>query len=244
MAKPKVLLTRRWPKEAETRLFHSFDVTFDESDKPLDQKSLIEAIKHYDGIACTVTDKINAETFYNSSPQKCKIIANYGVGVNHIDIEVARKHRIIVTNTPDVLTEATAEIAITLILMTSRRASEGEREIRTGKWRGWRPTHLLSQGTNNKTLGIIGMGRIGRATARKAAFGLGMNIIYYNRSPINNLEPFEARRANTIKELCSCSDVVSLHCASNKNTKYLLSAEAISAMKPDAIVINTAVAML
>ncbi len=240
MSKPKILLTRRWPKEAESKLFNFFDVTFDENDRPLCQEELIDGMKLHDGIACTVTDKIDAMTLSEITSHKCKIIANYGVGVNHIDIKAASQKGILVTNTPDVLTETTAEIAITLILMTGRRASEGERELRTGGWEGWKPTHLLGQSLNNKTLGIVGMGRIGRATAKKAAFGLGMKVAYYNRSPISDLGPFEAQKFDSIRELCACSDFVSLHCASSEDTKHILDSEAIAALSTDAIVINTA----
>ena len=240
MPKPRILLTRRWPKEAEAKLFEAFDVTADSKDRPISRETLIDALRSHDGLACTVSDQIDAAVIRKSVPCRCKIIANFGVGTNHIDIKVAQESGIIVTNTPDVLTDATADLALTLILMVSRRVGEGEREIRNGLWTGWRPTHMLGRQISGKTLGIVGMGRIGRATAMRAAYGFGMKIIFYNRSALSDCGPIEAKQLSSVEEVCASSDVISLHCASNRDTRHIINQKAISQMKPEAIIINTA----
>jgi len=240
MSKPRILLTRRWPEESEHALRTAFDVTADAGDRPLSSDALIAAMKEHDGIACTVTDRLDASTLDAASAGRCRIIANFGVGVNHIDAKAAARHGIVVTNTPGVLTDATADIALTLMLMTCRRAGEGERELRAGGWAGWRPTHLLGREMTGKTLGIIGMGRIGRATARRAALGFGMKVVFYNRSRLDDIGAFEAEQLATVGDVCARADIVSLHCPGGEETRHILNADAISAMKPDAVVINTA----
>jgi len=240
MSKPRILLTRRWPEMSERELRDNFDVTFDAGDTPLSPDALIAAMRDHDGIACTVTDRLDADVLEAASTGKCRIIANFGVGVNHIDVAAAARHGMVVTNTPGVLTDATADIALTLMLMTARRAGEGERELRTGNWAGWRPTHLLGRELTGKTLGIIGMGRIGRATAQRAALGFGMKIVFYNRSRLEDTGPFEAIQLPTVRDVCAAADIISLHCPGGEETRHILNAEAMSAMKPDALIINTA----
>jgi len=240
MTKPRILLTRRWPEMSERELRDNFDVTFDAGDTPLSPDALIAAMREHDGIACTVTDRLDADVLEAASTGKCRIIANFGVGVNHIDVAAAARHGMVVTNTPGVLTDATADIALTLMLMTARRAGEGERELRAGNWAGWRPTHLLGRELTGKTLGIIGMGRIGRATAQRAALGFGMKIVFYNRSRLEDTGPFEAIQLPTVRDVCAAADIISLHCPGGEETRHILNAEAMSAMKPDALIINTA----
>ena len=240
MPKPRILLTRRWPEMSERELRDNFDVTFDAGDTPLSPDALIAAMRDHDGIACTVTDRLDADVLEAASAGKCRIIANFGVGVNHIDVAAAARHGMVVTNTPGVLTDATADIALTLMLMTARRAGEGERELRAGNWAGWRPTHLLGRELTGKTLGIIGMGRIGRATAQRAALGFGMKIVFYNRSRLEDTGPFEAIQLPTVRDVCAAADIISLHCPGGEETRHILNAEAMSAMKPDALIINTA----
>lgn len=240
MSKPRILLTRRWPEMSERELRDNFDVTFDAGDTPLSPDALIAAMREHDGIACTVTDRLDADVLEAASTGKCRIIANFGVGVNHIDVAAAARHGMVVTNTPGVLTDATADIALTLMLMTARRAGEGERELRAGNWAGWRPTHLLGRELTGKTLGIIGMGRIGRATAQRAALGFGMKIVFYNRSRLEDTGPFEAIQLPTVRDVCAAADIISLHCPGGEETRHILNAEAMSAMKPDALIINTA----
>jgi len=240
MPKPRILLTRRWPQDAEDALRGIFEVTADAEDRPLSREALIAAMLEHDGIAATVTDRLDAEVLDAASAGKCRIIANFGVGVNHIDAAAAARNGMVVTNTPGVLTDATADIALTLMLMTCRRAGEGERELRAGDWAGWRPTHLLGRQLMGKTLGIIGMGRIGRATARRAALGFGMKIVFYNRSQLDDVGPIEARQLATVGDVAAAADVISLHCPGGEETRHILNAEALAVMKPDAVVINTA----
>jgi len=240
MPKPRILLTRRWPQDAEDALRGIFEVTADAEDRPLSREALIAAMLEHDGIAATVTDRLDAEVLDAASAGKCRIIANFGVGVNHIDAAAAARNGMVVTNTPGVLTDATADIALTLMLMTCRRAGEGERELRAGDWAGWRPTHLLGRQLTGKTLGIIGMGRIGRATARRAALGFGMKIVFYNRSQLDDVGPIEARQLATVGDVAAAADVISLHCPGGEETRHILNAEALAVMKPDAVVINTA----
>ena len=156
-----------------------FDATFREGDVPLGQDGLKAAMGEYDVLCPTVSDRIDAEVI--AGGDRVKLIANYGVGFDHIDLAAAKAKGIAVTNTPGVLTDATADLAMTLLLMAARRAGQGERELRAGNWRGWRPTHLIGSSLKDKVLGLVGFGRIGIATARRAHHGFGMKIAYYGR---------------------------------------------------------------
>jgi len=160
MARPRLLLTRKWPSVCESRLSGDYETTLNHSDMPLYAEELAAAMRDYDAVLCTVTDRLGPEAFEGA---RARIVGNFGVGVDHIALDAARAAGIRVVNTPGVLTDATAEIALALILMTARRTAEGEREVRAGHWQGWRPTHLLGRGLSGRTLGIAGMGRIGRA---------------------------------------------------------------------------------
>src|SRR3954452_12609882 len=177
-----VLVTRRLPPAVESRLAGLFRATLNESDEPLDRQTLEAAMCEYDALVPTVTDRIDA-SLIRTKGRRVRIIANFGAGTDHIDVYAAREAGILVTNTPDALTEATAELAILLMLMAARRAGEGERELRSGRWTGWRPTPLVGQGLAGRTLGLIGLGRIAQRTAFKA-LGLGMKIQYFARSPV------------------------------------------------------------
>ena len=240
MSNPKVLQTRRWPQAAEQALNALFDVTVDAEDLPLSHEALIEGVKTHDAIAVTVTDKIDADVIAAAAEGQCQIIANFGVGVNHIDLAAAAKHGLPVANTPGVLTDATADIAMTLMLMACRRAAEGEREIRNNAWSGWRPTHLLGMDFSGKTVGIIGMGRIGKAMARRCALGFGMKVVFYNRSKVTDCEDINAVQLETVEEVCAKADIVSLHCPGGDETRHILSASALAAMPSHGLVINTA----
>jgi lactate dehydrogenase-like 2-hydroxyacid dehydrogenase len=240
MSNPKVLQTRRWPQAAEQALNALFDVTVDAEDRPLSREALIEGVKTHDAIAVTVTDKIDAEVIAAAAEGQCQIIANFGVGVNHIDLAAAAKHGLPVANTPGVLTDATADIAMTLMLMACRRAAEGEREIRNNAWSGWRPTHLLGMDFSGKTVGIIGMGRIGKAVARRCALGFGMKVVFYNRSKVTDCGDINAVQLETVEEVCAKADIVSLHCPGGDETRHILSASALAAMPSHGLVINTA----
>lgn len=241
MAKPSVLLTRRWPNVVEQKLSEDYDVVLNRNDQPLSATDFREAIAKYDAVLPTVTDKISAEAL-DVPKVKTKILANYGVGFSHIDVNAAAKHGIAITNTPDVLSECTADLAMTLMLMVARRAGDGEREVRAGAWSGWRPTHLIGTKVSGKTLGIIGFGRIGQQMARRAHHGFGMEIVVFNRSPVDPsiLAQFNARQVDTIEHLMPLCDFVSLHCPGGPENRNMINTARLDLMKPDAFLINTA----
>ena len=238
--KLSIFVTRRWPQAAEAALGEHFDVTLNDGDKPLSRDALIDGFASHDIAAPTVSDKIDAEIVAAGAAGKCRLISNYGVGVNHIDLAAAAAHDIPVTNTPGVLTDATADITMTLMLMLCRRAGEGERELRAGEWTGWRPTHLVGRALSGRKLGIIGMGRIGRAVAHRAHFGFGMDVVFQNRSPIADGAGVGARQLMDVAAVCAASDFVSLHCAATAETANIMNADAIATMRPGGYLINTA----
>jgi lactate dehydrogenase-like 2-hydroxyacid dehydrogenase len=240
MSKLKVLVTRRWPEEVERALGERFDITLNEADRPLSQAELAGAMGEYDVLCPTVSDKIDATVI--GGGDRVKLIANYGVGFDHIDIAAAQAKGIAVSNTPGVLTDATADIAMTLLLMAARRAGEGERELRAGAWTGWRPTHLIGSALKGKRLGLVGMGRIAIATARRAHHGFGMNIAYYGRRQCDPTVAKElgARFYPALPDLLAASDFVSLHVPGGAETANLIDARALAAMKPGSYLINTA----
>lgn len=239
--KTTVLLTRRWPQAVEDYLGARFDVTCNESDDALDANSLREAFGRYDIICPTVSDRIGSDII-GPRTRRTKLLANFGVGYDHIDLAACRAAGVSVTNTPGVLTDATADLAMTLMLMAARRAGEGERELRAGKWTGWRPTHMLGSSLSGKTLGLVGFGRIAQATALRAHSGFGMNIIYYSRSaaPPGVEVAFNARRAGNLEALLAESDFVSLHVPGGAETSGMIGARELARMKPGAILVNTA----
>lgn len=241
MVKPKVLVTRRWPAAVEAQLSDSFDTVFNTTDKPLTPVQFRDALGSFDAVLPTVTDKIGRDALELPRPQT-KILANYGVGFSHIDMGRVADHGICVTNTPDVLSECTADLAMTLLLMIARRAGEGERELRAGKWSGWRPTHLVGSKVSGKTLGIIGFGRIGQEMARRAHHGFGMDIVVQNRSTVapDILAKFNARQVESIDDLMPICDFISLHCPGGPQNRHLINASRLNLMKPDAYLINTA----
>lgn len=241
MAKPSVLVTRRWPEAVEARLEQDYDVVLNSSDRPLRPEQFRDALTRFDAILPTVTDRLGAEALDVKNPQT-RILGNYGVGYSHICEESARKLGLTVTNTPDVLSDCTADIAMTLMLMAARRAGEGEREIRAGRWTGWRPTHLVGTSVSGKTLGIIGFGRIGREMARRAHHGFGMKIRVQNRSRVapELLDECGAVQVETVDELLPQCDFVSLHCPGGTANRHLIDAARLKLMKPGAFLINTA----
>ena len=239
-AKLRVVLTRRWPESVEQAMAEYFDLRINHENRAMTDEELGEALGWADVLCPTVTDGITAELL-SASHVKTQLLANFGVGFNHIDMGAADQAGIKVTNTPGVLTDATAEIALTLLLNTARRASEGERLVRSGEWAGWHPTHMLSTQVTGKTLGIIGLGRIGLAFARQAHFGLGMPILYSGRGPKSGhvLGGLPARYCG-LEELLEQSDFVSLHCPASEQTRHLINSETLALMKPEAHLINTA----
>ena len=241
MAKPRVLVTRRWPAAVEAQLAQDFDVRLNTADTPLGPEDFRAAMRDYDAILPTVTDKLGAPALDIDNPQ-VRILANYGVGYSHIDLDSVSRHGIVVTNTPDVLSECTADLAMTLMLVAARRAGEGERELRAGQWTGWRPTHMVGTKVSGKTLGIIGYGRIGQEMARRAHQGFGMKILAYNRSPIalEVLAQCGATQVANLDDLLPQCDFVSLHCPGGDANRHLIDARRLGMMRPDAFLINTA----
>lgn len=241
MTRPKVILTRRWPAEVEAAIAARYDLEVNQADRPLDAAALRDALARADALCPTVTDRIDAAVL-GTRPVRVRVLGNFGVGFNHIDLDAARRAGLAVTNTPGVLTECTADIALTLLLMVARRAGEGERELRAGAWTGWRPTHLLGTQVSGKTLGLIGFGRIAQAVARRAHAGFGMRVLFHTRSapPPEVVAALGATQAASLDDLLAQSDFVSLHCPGGAATHHLLNAERLARMRPDAFLINTA----
>ncbi len=235
-----ILVTRKWPTEVETLLAARLDVRLNDGDAPMGAAALTDAMARYDVICPTVTDRITAEML-DQPGRTVRLLCNYGAGVDHIDLEACRRNGVIVTNTPDVLTEATAEIAILLMLMVARRAGEGAGELRAGQWTGWRPTHMIGMQLAGKTLGLIGFGRIAQATARKAR-ALGMEIVYHSRRRADSTveRALDARFEPELTGLLSVADVVSLHMPGGAETERFIGAAELRAMRPTGILINTA----
>jgi len=239
--KPRIIVTRRWPATVEKVLSEQFETTFNTSDVPLTQDQLRTAFVEYDAILPTVSDSLPAAAFPEGTA-RTRLLGNFGVGFSHIDTEAARRLGITVTNTPGVLTDCTADIAMTLLLGVARRAGEGERELRSGNWTGWRPTHMIGSRVSGKTIGIIGMGRIGKATARRAHFGFGMDVVFYNRSKVDDDETraMAARQLPTIEDVLAEADFVSLHCPGGAENRHLMDGRRLAGMKRGAFLINTA----
>ncbi|MEY2855173.1 MAG: hypothetical protein RL030_2305 [Pseudomonadota bacterium] len=239
--RPRILLTRRWPEGVERHLAERYEVTLNDSDTPLTVAQLIVAMRGHDVLCPTVTDAITAEVI-EAPGRRVRLIGNFGVGFNHIDIAAAKRAGVRVSNTPDVLTDATADLALLLLLMATRRAGEGERELRAGRWTGWRPTHLMGLGIAGRTLGLIGYGRIAQATARRAQRAFGMRVVYNSRNRATSQVEAEcgAQYVDSVDALLGMSDVVSLHCPGGAETHHLIDARRLALMKPSAVLVNTA----
>ncbi|NUS70983.1 MAG: D-glycerate dehydrogenase [Ensifer adhaerens] len=240
-SKPRILVTRRWPAAVEQVLAERFGVTLNEGDVPLTAAELAEALRTYDAVLPTVSDRLPADLFAGGG-LRAKVLGNYGVGYNHIDVAAAKAADIVVTNTPGVLTDCTADIAMTLLLAVARRAGEGERQVRAGEWSGWRPTHMIGGKVTGKTLGIIGFGRIGKAMAKRCHFGFDMDVVFYNRSRIDPAEAsrYGARQLDTVEDVLKVADFVSLHCPGGGENRHLINAERLALMKKGAYLVNTA----
>ena len=237
--KPKIILTRQLPDSIETRMRELFNATLNESDMPLSKEELIAAVQSADVLVPTVTDTIDEEIIAAAGPQ-LKLIASFGVGVDHIDLKAAREKGITVTNTPGVLTEDTADVVMSLILAVPRRIAEGDVRARSGQWNGWSPTGMLGRRINGKRLGIVGMGDIGEAVARRAR-GFGMSIHYHNRKPVHPQleEELEATYWDSLDQMLPRMDIVSVNCPSTPQTQNLLSRERLSLLQPHAYLVNT-----
>ena len=241
MTKPVAIVTRKWPEENEKRLKELFDVQLNESDKPFTAEELKSALQNCDVLMPTVTDKITADIL-SVENRRANMIGNFGVGFNHIDINAAKEQGITVSNTPSVLTDCTADIAMSLLLMVARRVGQGERELRSDNWTGWRPTHLLGTKVTGKKLGVIGFGRIGQAVAKRAHFGFDIDIQYWDPYdiPADVTKKFNATKLDTIEDVCRECDFVSINCPATKETFHLMNDERFKLMKKSAFIINTA----
>jgi glyoxylate reductase len=237
--KPLVVVTRKLPEVIETRMMELFDTRLNESDAPWTKAEMIEAIQAAEILVPTVTDRITSSVLAHANPN-LRLIANYGTGVDHIDVEAAYARGITVTNTPGVLTEDTADMTMALILAVARRLVEGERLARSGDWSGWSPTSMLGHRITGKRLGILGMGRIGTAVARRAR-GFGLAIHYHNRRrvPAELESELEATHWDSLDQMVARMDIVSVNCPHTPATFHLLSARRLKLMRPDAIIVNT-----
>ncbi|MBO9449077.1 D-glycerate dehydrogenase [Tropicibacter sp. R16_0] len=234
----KLWITRPMTAEVEARARRDFDVESRESTLPLTPDEMRRALNDFDVVVPTLGDLFSAEVFAAVPNPRCRLLANFGVGYNHIDVQAAQSAGIRVTNTPGAVTDATADIAMTLILMTARRAGEGERLVRSGGWQGWHPTQMLGTHVTGKTVGIVGMGRIGQAIARRCHFGFGMDVAYVARSE-KSLE-FPATRADTLENLAGQVDFLVVAVPGGPETQHLINAPILSAMQPTAMLINIA----
>jgi len=239
-ARLKVVLTRRLPDAVETRMRELFDAELNLKDIPMDRATLEASVQRADVLAPTITDEIDADLIARAGDQ-LKMIANFGAGVDHIDVDAAVARGIIVTNTPGVLTEDTADLAMSLILAVSRRLVEGANIVQSGDFQGWTPTWMCGRKLWGKRLGIVGMGRIGQALARRAK-AFGMQVHYHNRKPVSEriAEELGATYWDDLDQMLARMDVISLNCPATRETHHLLSARRLALLQPHAILINTA----
>lgn len=233
-----LFITRKLPDPVLDKAREVFDVTVRDNTAPLSRNELIQSLSAYDVVLPTLGDAYRADIFDAVPEKRTKLLANFGVGYNHIDAAAARAAGIEVTNTPGAVTDATADIALTLMLMTCRRAGEGERLVRSGQWGGWHPTQLLGLHMSGKTLGVVGMGRIGQAIAQRAHFGFGMAVKFYNRSPKEM--PFPAQKVAELTDLAAQVDVMVIAVPGGAETHHLIDAAVLSAMQPHAHLVNIA----
>lgn len=233
-----VLVTRPLPQPVMDALAGAARVAVRGDVTPMSQAEMGAALRGYDAILPTIGDRFSAEIFAGVTDIRTGLLANFGVGYNHIDVEAARARGIAVTNTPGVLTDATADLALTLVLATARRAGEGERLLRSGQWDGWHPTQLLGTHVTGKTVGIVGMGRIGAAIARRCHFGFGMEVVFFNRSPKTPDMP--ARQVGTLGALAQAADIVVIAVPGGADTHHLIDASFLAAMKTSALLVNIA----
>lgn len=240
MGRPKILLTRQWPNAVVDHLSARYGVTIDPQNRALERDQLIDAMCAFDAICPTITDTLDAGVLLTGHA-RTRLLCNFGAGLDHVDLNAAKQAGLVVTNTPDVLTQSTAELAILLMLMLSRRVGEGEHELRSGRWRGWHPTHLLGHSLSGKLLALIGFGRIARATAEIAASAFGMRIAYHSRNRGDLPESLRhAEYYGDLDTLLVEADVVSLHCPGGEATHHLIDGDRLALCKSSALIINTA----
>ncbi|WP_394197073.1 2-hydroxyacid dehydrogenase [Litoreibacter albidus] len=230
----KLLISRTLPPAVMEKARATFDVTLRDKDAPMTEAEVTEALDSYDMILPTLGDQFTSSAISAAKP-RAKLLANFGVGFNHIDVHAARAKGIAVTNTPGAVTDATADIALTLMLMTARRAGEGERLVRAGNWSGWHPTQMLGLHLTGKTVGIIGMGRIGQAIAQRCHHGFGCKIVFANRSM---KDVAGATQLDSLAQVAEVADVLVAATPGGAETRHLIGADVFSAMQPHAIFIN------
>ncbi|MBE9558291.1 MAG: D-glycerate dehydrogenase [Proteobacteria bacterium] len=237
--KPLVIVTRKLPDVIETRLMELFDTQLNLDDKPMSQAELVKAAQEADVLVPTVTDSIDAGVL-SQAGEKLRLIASFGTGVDHIDLATARTRGITITNTPGVLTEDTADMTMALILAVPRRLTEGERLLRSGNWTGWSPTTMLGHRIWGKRMGIVGMGRIGSALARRAR-GFGLSVHYHNRRRVREEleQELEATYWDSLDQMLAHMDIVSVNCPHTPATFHLLSARRLTLLRPHAYIVNT-----
>ncbi len=237
--RPRVGVTRRLPEAVERALRERFDIVQPDEQRALSADELAAMLRDCDALLPTVTDRIDA-ALLGAGALRCRLLANFGVGVNHIDLDAATRAGIVVTNTPDVLTDDTADLTMALMLAVMRRLGEGERAVRAGAWQGWHPTQFLGRRLSGKTLGVVGLGRIGRAVAQRAEAGFGMKIVAWSRSKRRASEVgTQIERVNRLDQLLEASHVVSVHCPLVPTTRHLISTAQFARMRPEAVLINT-----
>lgn len=241
MSRARVVLTRRWPAAVEDALRERYELVVNDDDRPFDAAALARALDEADAVCPTVTDTVDAAVI-GGGARRARILANYGVGFNHIDIGQARRSGLVVTNTPGVLTDCTADLTLLLLLMVARRAGQGERLVRADAWTGWAPTQLLGTRVSGKTLGLIGFGRIARAVAARAHHGFGMRVVFYTPGAVDpaHAAALGATACNSLEDVLEAADFVSLHCPGGAATRHLVDAERLARMRPHACLVNTA----
>ncbi|HET9513977.1 MAG TPA: D-glycerate dehydrogenase [Gemmatimonadales bacterium] len=239
--RPYIIVTRRLPQSVETALADGFEVQLNPADRQFTRDELRAALAGADGLLCTLTDPLDRSVLL-PGPHRARILASFGVGVNHVDLDAARQAGLLVTNTPDVLTDCTADLTIALILMTLRRLGEGERLLRAGEWRGWTPTHHLGRQVTGRTLGIVGFGRIGRAVALRAHRGFGMRILVHSRTRPEraDLERCGASYCDSLDALLPDVEILSLHVPATAQTRGMMDARRLALLPAGAVLINTA----
>ena len=235
----KVVLTRRLPEPVETRLKELFDVTLRDHDTPMSRAELVDAVKTCDVLVPTITDKIDAGLL-GQAGENLKLVANFGAGIDHIDVETARQRGILVSNTPDVVTEDTADMAMALLMAVVRKIPQGLQAMQSGEWTGWSPTAYLGGRLGGRRLGILGMGRIGQAVARRAS-AFGMQIHYHNRRRLRPEieDTLGATYWESLDQMVARMDILSINCPHTPSTFHLMNARRLRLLKPSAVIVNT-----
>jgi len=233
----RILVTRRLPDSVLARISGRFDMTLRDDPQPMTVDEAIGALGAYDGVVPTLGDPFNAGVFAAAAEPRCRILANFGAGYNHIDTAAAAATGVVVTNTPGAVTDATADIALLLMLMTVRRAGEGERVLRRGEWRAWHPTHMLGMHMTGKTVGIVGMGRIGRAIARRCQRGFGMTVVFFNRSHVED-PGVPSEQLDSLGAVAATADIVVLAVSGGPASHHLIDAGFFAVMKPEGYFVN------